>query len=422
MTTSPINPIVVLATDFKPMSGGIAEYLHNLWDEVARHQPVVVLTSVDPGGVTWNHNYRLEQLPRLPERRLGEKQRDGFLPFRKLNTAKYFYSLSRYGNKLISNLPIRERTSPEIFLGLWDTASHFWCRALQRAGIRYSLHTYGAELVASLYGRLPSWRNEDIASAKQIIACSRGTAALVHSRFSRGFRVTVVNPGVNLRLDREKSKLRAEQLRSELGLSGDSILLTLGRLVPRKGVELVLRCLPELIVRFPDLHYVVAGDGPYKTELQKLTAELGLLGRVRFTGQTDEPTKWGLYELCDIFVMPNRLMGGAEWEGFGIVFLEAALFGKPAVGGNNGGAPDAIVDGVTGLLVDPEDQRLLSAAVGRLLADHNLRRNMGRAAEERVRANCSWELVVSEFCRQQGWSLDGPRQPHCCMVSETEAR
>jgi phosphatidyl-myo-inositol dimannoside synthase len=343
------------------------------------------------------------------------------LPFRKLNTAKYFRSLSRYGNKLISNLPIRERTSPEIFLGLWDTASHFWCRALRRAGIRYSLHAYGAELVASLYGRLPSWRNEGIANAKQIVACSRGTAALVHSRFGQVARVSVVNPGIHLRLDRERSKVRAEQLRSELRLPGDNILLTLGRLVPRKGVELVLRSLPELIVRFPGLHYVVAGDGPYKTELQKLTADLGLLGRVRFTSHADEPTKWGLYEMCDIFVMPNRLMGGTEWEGFGIVFLEAALFGKPVVGGNNGGVPDAIIDGVTGLLVNPEDQRLLSAALGRLLADHELRRNMGRAAEERVRANFSWELVALEFCRQQGWSLDAPGQTHSCMVPETEA-
>ncbi len=392
------------------MSGGIAEYLHNFWDEVARHQPVVVLTSVDQRGATWNHNYRLEQLPRLPERRLGENRTDVFLPLRKLNTAKYFYSLSRYGNKLISTVPIFEKTSAEIFVGLWDTASHFWCRAFRKSGIRYSLHTYGAELVASLYGRLPKWRTEDIANAKQIVACSRGTAALVHARFGQDIPVTAVKPGIHLRCDRENSKARAEQLRSELGLSGDSILLTLGRLVPRKGVEVVLRCLPELIVRFPGLHYVVAGDGPYKKELQKLAADLGLMGRVRFTGQADELTKWGLYELCDIFVMPNRLMGGAEWEGFGIVFLEAALLGKPAIGGNNGGVPDAIVDGVTGLLVDPEDERVLGAALGRLLTDHELRRKMGRAAEERVRVNFSWELVVSDFCRQQGWSVGGPEQ------------
>jgi glycosyltransferase involved in cell wall biosynthesis len=119
---------------------------------------------------------------------------------------------------------------------------------------------------------------------------------------------------------------------------------------------------------------------------------------------TGPQTKWALYELCDIFVTPNRLMGGVEWEGFGIVFLEATLFGKPAIGGNSGGVPDAIVDGVTGLLVNPEDQEVLSVALGRLLGGRELRRNMGRAAEQRARRKFGREFVVSEFCRQQGWN------------------
>jgi phosphatidylinositol alpha-1,6-mannosyltransferase len=89
----------------------------------------------------------------------------------------------------------------------------------------------------------------------------------VRSCFCPDARVTVVNPGINLELDRDASREHAEQLRANLELHGDNVLLTLGRLVPRKGVDLVLRCLPELISRFLDLYYVVAGDGPYKQDL-----------------------------------------------------------------------------------------------------------------------------------------------------------
>jgi hypothetical protein len=177
MTTKPTNPIVLLTPDFNPMTGGIAEYLNNLWDEVARHRSVVVMTSIDLGGTKRSHNYRLEQLPRLPRRRLHEKQADKFLPFRKLNTARYFHSLRRYGNNVIRSVPIWEGTSTVMFLGLWGT-SHFWCSAFRRSGISYSLHTYGAELVAALYRRLPHWRKEDVANANRSSLAVTGPQSL----------------------------------------------------------------------------------------------------------------------------------------------------------------------------------------------------------------------------------------------------
>ena len=107
--------------------------------------------------------------------------------------------------------------------------------------------------------------------------------------------------------------------------------------------------------------------------------------RVRFLTDISDQQKWIFYALTDIFVMPNRTLGGRDWEGFGIVFLEAALAGKPSIGGNNGGVPDAIAHGGTGLLVETEDHRETTAAIQDLLSDTVRRERMGEAARERVK-------------------------------------
>jgi phosphatidylinositol alpha-1,6-mannosyltransferase len=102
--------------------------------------------------------------------------------------------------------------------------------------------------------------------------------------------------------------------------------------------------------------------------------------------------------------MPNRLLGGLEWEGFGIVFLEAALAGRPTVGGRNGGAADAIADEVTGLLVDPERDGALTQAIRRLLNDAALRQRQGRAGEEIARTTFSGSAAAEQLREQLGWN------------------
>jgi len=164
--------------------------------------------------------------------------------------------------------------------------------------------------------------------------------------------------------------------------------------VRRKGIDLVLRCIPDLRIKNPNLNYLVAGVGPEKDRLHKIARELAIAEHVHFLGQTDDLTKWALYEMCDLFVMPNRLLDDTEWEGFGIVFMEAALSGKPAIGGKNGGVPEAIEDGVTGLLVDPEDIGALNTAIGSLLDNSELRQTMGARALLRARTEFDWSVVV----------------------------
>jgi phosphatidylinositol alpha-1,6-mannosyltransferase len=293
-------------------------------------------------------------------------------------------------------------------------ATHFWCEELYSAGIAYSLHVHGLDVVVPLYGRLPEWRRRDFHNAKAIYANSSATAALVRNKIGDRLNLAVVHPGVGPKPDSSVTAPVVARLRSELGLLSGPVLLTVARLVRRKGIDLVLRCIPNLLQKNPNVRYLVAGDGPERDRLQQLALELAIAEHVHFLGQTDDQTKWALYEVCDLFVMPNRLLDDTEWEGFGIVFIEAALSGKPAIGGKNGGVPEAIEDGVTGLLVHPEDMGALNTAIGSLLDNDQMRQTMGARALRRAKAQFDWSVVVRplliRIAEDRGVSGDTNRQ------------
>jgi phosphatidylinositol alpha-1,6-mannosyltransferase len=138
------------------------------------------------------------------------------------------------------------------------------------------------------------------------------------------------------------------------------------------------------------VHYLIVGTGPDEPRLRGLAAELGIGAAVTFAGYVSEDRLPDLYNLCDLFVMPNREEAGGDIEGFGMIFLEASAAGKPVVGGRSGGTADAIVHGVTGFLVDPEDVDELAATLQLLLANADLRETLGRAGRHRARSEFGW--------------------------------
>lgn len=126
-------------------------------------------------------------------------------------------------------------------------------------------------------------------------------------------------------------------------LADQLVFVTLGRLVERKGVDMVLRALGELRDEMPAWLYLIVSDGPYRQRLEEITRELDLTSNVTFTGYFDQEELVSCYNLCDVFAMPNRAVGheaenSLSVEGFGMVFLEAAACGKPVIAGRSGGA------------------------------------------------------------------------------------
>jgi phosphatidylinositol alpha-1,6-mannosyltransferase len=175
--------------------------------------------------------------------------------------------------------------------------------------------------------------------------------------------------------------------------SGTPLVVTVSRLAERyKGMEVLIRALPLVRAVVPGSQLVIVGDGPLRPGLEALASGLGLGDAVRFPGAVDDDQRDRWLDEAQVFAMVSRLDGDGAGEGFGIVYLEAGAHQLPVVGGSSGGAGDAVVDGVTGLLVDPEDHVGVADALAGLLGNRERAEAMGCAGAERA-ATFAWPLI-----------------------------
>jgi phosphatidylinositol alpha-1,6-mannosyltransferase len=194
-------------------------------------------------------------------------------------------------------------------------------------------------------------------------------------------------------------------LRRKYNCEKRMIILTVGNLITRKGQDMVIRALPKVIREIPDILYLIAGMGKDEMYFKELAESLGISRNIRFMGAVNSREMVReLYNICDIFVMVSRLDERAgSVENFGIVYLEANACGKPVIGGKSGGVPEAIVDGETGLLVDPENPGDIAQAILKLLNDRELAHRLGEKGRRRVVEYLNWKNVglrVGEICRE----------------------
>ncbi|HEX4817857.1 MAG TPA: glycosyltransferase family 4 protein [Nonomuraea sp.] len=186
-----------------------------------------------------------------------------------------------------------------------------------------------------------------------------------------------------------------DQVRAELGLDGRPVVACVSRLVPRKGQDRLILAWPRVLRAVPDAVLLLVGGGPYGRRLERLAA-----GResIRFTGTVPAAGLPGYYAAADVFAMPCRTRWkGVDVEGLGIVFLEASATGLPVVAGASGGAPDAVRQGETGLVVDGEDPAEIAQAIVELLADPAKARKLGANGRDWIAAEWAWERVAARF-------------------------
>jgi len=183
-------------------------------------------------------------------------------------------------------------------------------------------------------------------------------------------------------------------------------LLTVGRMnlsEQYKGHNYVIRALPLLLARFPDLVYNVIGDGEGRPKLQHLACELGVENSVRWQARVSDEELARAYAQASLFIMPSQN------EGFGLVFVEAMAQGVPAIGGNTDATPEVIADGETGFVVNPTSVEQIAEKTALLLGDSSLRDRMGRAAIARVEGNFSFPLFKARLRERLGELHPGPK-------------
>ena len=190
----------------------------------------------------------------------------------------------------------------------------------------------------------------------------------------------------------------ASALRKSLGLTEKKVIVSVGRLVHRKGQDRLIEAMPEILKTVSNAHLLLVGEGPHRDHLQKLIQKHRLEGSVTLIGRIDYKDLPLYICVGDIFAMPSRSrLMGLEVEGLGIVYLEASSCGLPVLAGNSGGAPDAVVQNETGLVVDGTNNKEIADAAIELLTKVDLSKKMGAAGRQWIVENWRWEIWSRSF-------------------------
>ena len=190
----------------------------------------------------------------------------------------------------------------------------------------------------------------------------------------------------------------AMQKRKELGLQDKKIIISVGRLVHRKGQDNLIQAMPAVMKKIPNAHLLLVGEGPYRKHLEKLVTKSSLEQNVTFAGRIMYDRLPSYLSAADLFAMPSRSrFFGLEVEGLGIVYLEASACGIPVVAGNSGGAPDAVLEGVTGLCVDGTNIEQITAAIVEICSDAERASHMGAAGRNWIVDQWRWDIWSEEF-------------------------
>ncbi len=348
---------LLVTNDFPPKIGGIQTLLWELW---RRLDPTsfAVLTTPHAGAAEW----------------------DAEQPFRVERTREPVLAphpgLIRQVDRLASEIGADTVVlDPALPLGL--IGPH-----LERP---YSVLLHGAEVTVP--GRLPGSHlalRRVLRGATRVIAFGGYPAAEAERAAGRPLPLTVVPCGIDSSRFRPLDDDERGSVRSRHGLHDGPLVLSLSRLVPRKGMDVLIDASARLARRIPDLQVAIGGSGRDRRRLDARVARTG--APVTFLGRVPEDDLASVYGAADVYAMLCRnRWAGLEQEGFGIVFLEAAAAGVPQVAGNSGGAAEAVLHGVTGLVVDdPHDVGAVEDALERLLTDAAMRSDMGAKGRERA--------------------------------------
>jgi len=392
--TDSSKAVLITEAYYPPQVGGISNYLANIVDTLGPNR-ICCVTAV-PANSNTTVDEEAPRVYRVPDLRRKERVR------RAAAWSKVW-------------LRVRTRERPNlIVLGTADDSSlGFWLQ--RRLGIPVVLFAHGNEILSAISHRYDKPQMA-FKRATRIIVPSRYTAGLVAEAGSERDRIAVVHPGCDPGFFRPVVVRAGFRERILKGISNRTrVILTVGNLVSRKGHDMVIRAIQLLKNQAEDVVYLIAGDGPYRSDLEKLVMELGVADRVIFAGKLAEEEIPYLYALCDVFVMPSREnLPGNDVEGFGLVFLEANACNKPVVGGRSGGVPEAVLDGETGLLVDPHSAPEIARALQSLLHNPELSRQLGEQGRTRVLREFQWthvrERVLEVFAnaRAEGSALRNP--------------
>ena len=359
---------LLVTNDFPPKVGGIQSYLWELWRRLPTDD-IAVHTTPHAGAPVFDADQAF----------VVTRSREPVL----LPTPTVV--------RRVRNLA--ERQGAELVV--WDPALPVG-HAGPKVGRPYAVVLHGSEVTVP--GRLPVARSilaRVLRGASLVICAGNYPAGEAERAAGCTLPTVVVPPGVDTDRFRPLDEAERASVRRELGLPVDApLVVSVSRLVPRKGMDTLIRAAARLGRTEPDLVVAIAGSGRDRRRLEGLVASTG--APVRLLGRVPEELLPGLYGAGDVFAMLCRSRwGGLEQEGFGIVFLEAAAAGVPQVAGESGGAAEAVAHERTGLVMGrPDAVERVVRTLSDLLGDEKRRAEMGREARRRAEAEFSYDVLA----------------------------
>jgi phosphatidyl-myo-inositol dimannoside synthase len=367
-----IRRILIVSEDYPPYPGGVAQWAAGMAAALQRR------------------GHLLTVLSRQREASAASPRSDT-VDLRMIRGRRWRQFRTWYFRRAVERL-LDHEPQDLVIATTWNAARGI-AGPVRRRGSRLACVVHGLEVTRRMPRLKRFWLAHTLRRCECIVAVSAFTRDFLRERlFLDPERLFVVANGVDP--SRFRPGLEVSAIRSRHGLQNKRVILTLARVVERKGHDLVIRALPQVLARVPDTVYLVAGSGDASLldRLRRLADELGVGSAVVFAGSVPENDVPLYYNACDVYVMPSRVLtASGDTEGFGITFLEANACGKPAVGGRSGGVADAVEDGVTGFLVDPADPGDLAEKILILLEDPDRARAMGLAGRDRVVERFTWD-------------------------------
>lgn len=362
---------LLVTNDFPPKVGGIQSYLWELWRRLPPEDTTVYCTP-HSGSVHFDlqQKFRIERSPEpvlLPYPWLANRIR-------------------RLADQVDAKLIMLDPALPLGHIG-------------PALGRPYGLVLHGAEVTVP--ARLPVSRSllrRTLKGASLIVSAGHYALAEAEACVGASLPAVVVPPGVDPTRFVPAAGADRRSARSHFGLEDSALVIaSVNRLVPRKGMDRLIRASSRLLTTFPELRVMIGGSGREADRLEKLARQLG--APVTMLGRISDEDVVRLYQAADVMAMicHDRWLG-LEQEGFGIVFLEAASCGIPQVAGKSGGAAEAVLHEQTGLIVgDPDDERAIEHRLYELLQDRGMRDRLGAAARVRVESEFDYDLLAAKL-------------------------
>ncbi|WP_440903476.1 glycosyltransferase family 4 protein [Catenovulum sp. SX2] len=373
--------VLVLTENFPPLSGGSGRWFWELYSRLPKSDYLIVADNI-PEALSFDqtHDLNVIRLP-LSSREWG---------FRSLQGLKFYFRVVKQLLKII-----KEHEVTHIHTGrvIHEGVTAWIISKLTK--VDYLCYVHGEDVETAATSREHNLMVKHVCSSAQKLICNSHNSANIVKRlnYASDDKIHILHPGVDSKTFKPIEE--DADFKAAMGWQDKKVIITVGRLQQRKGQDVLIQAMPQILASHPDAIYAIIGRGECKQSLEKLIEQLNLQDKVQLLDEISDAQMIKCYQQCDLFVLPNRTIGN-DLEGFGMVLVEAQACGKPVIAGDSGGTRETMLVNETGFIVDCRTPEPLATKISEVLADEPKLAKMGELGRQHVENELDWEAHTNK--------------------------